>query len=511
MPGSERSAVTPATWIGRAWPTPARLVAWLILAVVYHAAAKFGLELAYINANTSAVWPAAGIALAAILLFGYRVWPGILIGAFTANWSTAGTLLSSAGIAAGNTLGALLAAALVTRFANGRRAVERAPDIARFVLLAGLLATMVPATLGSTTLAVSGLSEWTQYGSIWLTWWLGDAGGTIMVTPAILLWTSNPRVRLTGVQALEAVALLLGLALVGLAVFGGLPAPGAGRYPLEFLCVPFLVWAAYRFGPRETATVLLLLSSIATWGTLSGSGPFARPSPNESLLLLQAFTVVNALMGLVLATVVSERAHVEEKLRRLAVTDPLTGLANYRQLMEVLEGEIVRSDRTGRPFSVLFLDLDNLKRINDQLGHMTGSRALCRVGSALAQSCRALDTAARFGGDEFALVLPESDEDAARHVAGRVAAELAGDGEEPLLSVSVGVAVYPRDGLSAETLLARADALLYDMKAGTRIDTPVPGARLPAQPPLQEAPDARHSRNDDTLSGSGGPATPPAS
>jgi diguanylate cyclase (GGDEF)-like protein len=179
--------------------------------------------------------------------------------------------------------------------------------------------------------------------------------------------------------------------------------------------------------------------------------------------------------------------------------------------MEVLEGEIVRSDRTGRPFAVLFLDLDNLKRINDDLGHMTGSRALCRVGGALVQSCRALDTAARFGGDEFALVLPESDEEAARHVASRVAAELAADGEEPLLSVSIGVAVYPRDGLTAETLLARADALLYDMKLGGRIDTPVPATRVfRDRHEAHREPDSRLETDDRGVRGSKSPPAAPA-
>ena len=152
-------------------------------------------------------------------------------------------------------------------------------------------------------------------------------------------------------------------------------------------------------------------------------------------------------------------------MRNLALSDPLTGLANHRQLMHVLDGEIKRSQRTQRPFAVLFLDVDRLKRINDRHGHLVGSRALCRVAEALRASSRMVDTAARFGGDEFALVLPESGAAAARLVAARIAQRLSLDGGSPEVSVSVGLAVYPQDGETIEELLGMADGGLYEAKA----------------------------------------------
>jgi two-component system cell cycle response regulator len=148
----------------------------------------------------------------------------------------------------------------------------------------------------------------------------------------------------------------------------------------------------------------------------------------------------------------------------LAVSDPLTGLANYRRLLDVLSSEVERSRRTGRPFSVLLLDLDGLKTINDLHGHLVGSRALCRLAALLRVHCRALDTAARYGGDEFALVLPEATPEAASLVAKRICQRLAADGEAPALSVSAGTATFPLDGDTIEKLLGAADRALYRMK-----------------------------------------------
>ena len=163
----------------------------------------------------------------------------------------------------------------------------------------------------------------------------------------------------------------------------------------------------------------------------------------------------------VIAEDVTRQRELEDHLRRQAASDSLTGLANYRRLVDVLDSEIKRSERTNREFAMLFFDLDGLKLINDRHGHMTGSQALCRLADVLCSCCRDTDTAARFGGDEFALVLPETNAEAADLVARRICESVANDGKRPKLSVSVGVAVYPQDGGSIERLLSEADARLY--------------------------------------------------
>jgi len=161
---------------------------------------------------------------------------------------------------------------------------------------------------------------------------------------------------------------------------------------------------------------------------------------------------------------VTKQRQLEDHLRQQAARDPLTGLANFRHLAEVLDNEIKRSGRTGREFAILLFDLDGLKLINDRYGHMVGSRALCRVADVLS-FCRDIDTAARYGGDEFAVVLPETGAHAANQVAERICNNVANNDMGPKLSVSIGVAVYPHDGQRIEALLRVADVAMYAMKA----------------------------------------------
>ncbi len=172
--------------------------------------------------------------------------------------------------------------------------------------------------------------------------------------------------------------------------------------------------------------------------------------------------------SLISAFDLTERKQAESQAQLLAITDPLTGLGNYRRLLDVLHAEIERSGRTGRPFAILLLDLDGLKKINDGYGHLGGSRALCRLADILHVNCRAIDTAARYGGDEFAVILPETTAAAAGLVASRIRSRIAADSEQPAFTASIGVAIYPRDGKTIEALLRTADRELYGMKSHSK-------------------------------------------
>jgi diguanylate cyclase (GGDEF)-like protein len=192
------------------------------------------------------------------------------------------------------------------------------------------------------------------------------------------------------------------------------------------------------------------------------------------LLLLQSFMAIVALTSMVLAAETTEHKRAEDHVRHLAGSDPLTGLANYRRLIEAIDSEIKRYSRSRQAFAIVLFDLDHLKKINDTHGHLVGSRALCRLADILRLHSREIDLAARYGGDEFVLVLPETSAEAALHVARRVTDRLRDDGLEPQLSASAGVSVYPVDGQSLDELFSAADRALYTDKS-----SPNPKIHLP--------------------------------
>ena len=289
------------------------------LTIVYYVAAKLGLHLAFLHPSATPVWPPTGIAFAALLLLGSWIWPAIFMGAFLVNLTTAGSVGTSLGIAAGNTLEGLLGYFLLTRVAGGREVFTHVNGIFLFVGLAALASTMVSATVGVTSLAIGGYVDWNSYGTVWSTWWLGDATGALLVTPVIILWALPPH-RYDRVLAMKTGLVCAVLALVGLVVFTGWPALVPPAYPLSFLVLPVLVWIAFWLGPRETSTALLLLAVIAIWGTLHGHGPFKSSNPNESLLLLQAFLGMIALTSMALATAVTEQRRAGLALEQLTQT-----------------------------------------------------------------------------------------------------------------------------------------------------------------------------------------------
>jgi diguanylate cyclase (GGDEF)-like protein len=435
-----------------------------VLAGVYFVAARLALSLAYYHANATTVWVGSGIALGVLLLRGNVLWPGIFLGAFSANFMTAGSVYTSLAIAAGYTLDALVGAWLVRRFARGADALERTRDVLKFALFGGLLSTMISPTIGVTSLALEGFAEWNSYKWVWMTWWMGNATGVVLVAPLILLWRSSPR--LNWRRFVEVVILVSSVIAIGATVFGGLLLKDRS-YPLEYFCFPFLVWAAFRFGRRGAVAAMLALSVAAIAGTLNGTGPFAaEESTRVAQLLLQSFLGVCAVMTLALAVEVRQRRRAERAAHALAVSDAVTGLGNYRRLVDALEYEIKRSERTNRPFAFVLFDLDDLKKINDIHGHLVGTRALCRCADILRLNTRTVDTVARYGGDEFAVILSETDRDGGRHLASRIASRLAADGEKPAISVSFGVAMWPNDGRTTETLFDAADNALYQMKRG---------------------------------------------
>src|SRR5437870_6061101 len=286
-----------------------------LLTLVYFIAGKFGLLLASLHASASPVWPPAGIALAALLLLGYRAWPAIFVGAFLVNVTTAGNVATSLAVASGNTLEAVCGAWLVNRFAGGTTAFDRPQGVVKFALAAVVSTTIGPA-FGVTSLALGGFADWANFGVIWLTWWLGDTTGDLVIAPLIILWSVTSKRRWNRREAVEVGILLLLLFVLSEAVFGGWLTISARNYPIAFICGAIVIWTAFRFTQRETATGIFILSAIAIWGTLHGFGPFAEKTENQSLLALQYWTAVVTITAMALSAGMAERGRAEEALRQ---------------------------------------------------------------------------------------------------------------------------------------------------------------------------------------------------
>jgi TolB-like protein/integral membrane sensor domain MASE1/class 3 adenylate cyclase/Tfp pilus assembly protein PilF len=302
------------TWAMRSRPSSGLPVIG-ILAIIYFVAGKLGLMLASLHASASPVWPPAGIALAALLLLGYRAWPAIFVGAFLVNVTTAGNVATSFAIATGNTLEALAGAWLVNRFASGTNVFDRPQGVFKFALAAGI-STIISPAFGATSLGVAGFAGWANYGAISLTWWLGDATGDLVFTPLVLLWSVASKRRWNRKEAAEVGALFLLLVLLSGVVFGGWLGVSARNYPIAFICGPVVIWTAFRFTQRETASGIFILSAIAVWGTLHGFGPFVRETENQSLLALQWWTAVLSITAMALSASMAERRRVEEELQQ---------------------------------------------------------------------------------------------------------------------------------------------------------------------------------------------------
>lgn len=571
---------------------PVDAIVFALLVGTYFVAGKFGQSLTLHNLDATSVWPPTGLALAASLLFGYRVWFAVLIGAFLVNVTASGSIVAAIAVAVGNTLEATVGAYLINRFANGKRAFEQARDTFNFATLGGIVATAVGASVGTLGLALAAQAEWSNFARSWLTWWLSHAAGALIIAPALILWAMNPSIRWRPQRATEYVLLLLTSVFLSLAIFAGSLVFRARNYPLELSILLMVVWAAYRLGPRATATVVVAISSIAVGGTLHGRGPFAGGAPNESLLLLQVFIAVVAITGLTVAALVAERQraddllrwlativessddaivgkaldgtilswnkaaeriygyaaseaigrsaamlnspdrsdevalllgrirqgeHIqyyeterirkdgrritvsltispikdargailgasaiardisdqkraEKRIRHMAQHDALTGLPNRVLLYDRIDRALAQAQRKRGMMAVLFLDLDDFKDVNDSFGHQTGDRVLRMASHRLLRCLRAADSIGRLGGDEFVICLPDltvADDAAlvARKILEALRKPFIVDEHWLHVTGSIGISIYPRDGINTDDVMRTADLAMYNAKA----------------------------------------------
>jgi PAS domain S-box-containing protein len=319
------------------------LIRNIAVAFAYVATAKLGFVHVLEQTNATAVWPPTGIALAACLVFGFRIWPGIFLGAFLANilllaqnsLPPAPALLLSCGTAAGNTLEAVIGAYLVTRFIPDRQYFNSAPDALRFILLGALLSPVVSATIGTAAFSIYS-GDWSRCGRMWLTWWLGDAVGVLVFAPLLLTWRRRDSIKWDKKKAAEASAFLTLLLLAEICIF-------ILNAPLEYLVFPIFFWSAFRFGQFEaTLTVTLVMVTFLLW-TDYGFGALASKPLNTALLFLQSYFGVASASTLLISTLINSRNRAEERLREYhgnleKLVESRT--AELRGVNEQLKGEI---------------------------------------------------------------------------------------------------------------------------------------------------------------------------
>jgi diguanylate cyclase (GGDEF)-like protein/PAS domain S-box-containing protein len=318
---------------------PRHLAKIVLVALVYVATAKGGLALAYENSSVTAIWAPTGIALAVLVLGGPRLWPAIALGAVLANSWTGLTAATVAAIGAGNTLEAL-AGAYLLRAAGFRPSLQRVRDVLALVL-AAVLCTVISATIGVLSLRVGAGLDGARAASVWRTWWLGDVGGVLLVTPVVLVLAAarRPDAVRPG-RIVEAVALATAAAVVTAVVF-------SDTAPLEYLVLPILMWAALRFRQAGAVLVTFAIAAIADGFTVSGLGPFVRTSPDASLLLSQTFLGVGAVVGLVLGAVTIERGGARAAL--LTARDDLELQVEERTAaLERIQGRLLEAHELAR-------------------------------------------------------------------------------------------------------------------------------------------------------------------
>lgn len=289
----------------------------IILAIVYHLAARLGLKMAYVQSNTSPVWPPTGIALAALLIFGYDIWPGVSLGVLLGSLLTGADFGVALGMTLGNTLEALAGAYLLKRFVNFHNAIDRIRDVVGLGVVS-VFSTTISATIGTITLMLAGLGKWSGFGAIWSTWWIGDLLGALVVAPALLVWVILPSFRAQRRQYLEGLILLGLLVFVTWYVFDSIPSGGILHQALIYLVFPFIIWAALRLDQHGATLTMFVVSGIAIWGTVQGLGPFSLESKNDSLVLLQTFMAVVSLTALILGAATIERRNATEALQQRA-------------------------------------------------------------------------------------------------------------------------------------------------------------------------------------------------
>jgi diguanylate cyclase (GGDEF)-like protein len=449
-----------------------------LVAGVYFVAARLSLAAAIPPGYATAVWPPSGIALAAVLALGRGIWPGIWIGAALANVLVESSALSAVLMASGNTLEALVGAELIGRHIGDAGRFERGEDVVRFILACALCA-VTAATVAAIALNRHELALDERL-RMWWTWWQGDATGMIIVAPLILSWAAGSEAPWTAQKKREAAAFAALLAIAVVAIAADAPSAFA-PFSLTFVALPFILWAAFRFGQREVTSAIAVVCAVAVWYVLERRELFATVPLNELLLMLLTFISMVVSTGLVLVTALSSRTRsaealrvqheiLQSRVRQYTHYDQLTRLPNALLFRERLRRFVEVAAQHGTGAVVAVVDIDRFKVVNDALGREAGDEFLRQMGERLRRnafgSLMARIDGVRFGIAWFAFDgAGAAPVDAEEHLARWFDAPFVIGKQEFRLSGRAGVALYPDHAVAADALFAHAESALKKAKA----------------------------------------------
>lgn len=459
----------------------------------YYAGAQLGVAASTMSEGIAIFWLPNGILLAALLLVPRRYWPLHLLAAVAAEIAAdlpTFTLAQALGFAAINVFECLLAAYLLQRVARPF-ALDRLRHVGLFGLYVLVVACGLASLLGAVVYSQTTQTA-TSFWDFWLIWWLGDSLGVLLLTPLLLVWLQGRTASAIG-NRLEAIALSILTLLLALWVFTEGVDMAAENFPRRpFLLLPLAVWAAVRFGTRGAASIGLLIAAIAISANYHGLSPLVATMPGDTVLLLQEFLAALIFPSLALAALLDElrtthvkidslnrelEARVEtrtrelqwanQRLQELASIDSLTGACNRRHFLELAQVEISRAKRRGQALSVIMLDIDYFKTINDRFGHEAGDQVLAALAATVLGTLRGGDIFARLGGEEFIVMLPGQDFSEAARMAERLrllVAEMEVSCCPVRVTVCAGVAGLESESDDIGALLRRADQGLYQAK-----------------------------------------------
>lgn len=446
-----------------------------LLALAYFTTGWLGLLAPYAGTHVTLIWLPTGISVAALLLWGSAVWPGIYMGALLVNLSIGSTWPLALGIALGNTLGPILTVRLLRR-AKFEITFNRQQDAGSLIIAAGLGMT-ISAFFGVANLYLADLLPPTSLGAATLFWWMGDTVGVLLAAPLLLTLTWKNIQKIHRDRLALLCWFLIAAPVLWLAFFQDYVQLGQSL-PLAFLTLPLLAWAALRFGITGAALAGMFFSIFAALGTAQGHGTFFLQNTHISLFLLWTYMASTVLTVILITALMAERYQAEAEMKNLAFYDPLTQLPNRRLVMERLTQALHTCARNQRKGALLLIDLDNFKTLNDTLGHDKGDLLLQQTARRLTLCVRESDTVARLGGDEFVVMLEglQLNDDEAAKEAGMVGGKILAALNQPYQldiyqnhsTPSIGITLFSGPQDSVEEVLMQADLAMYQSKSAGR-------------------------------------------